>query len=227
MGGFTLFALVCIVTTNSRAGLGLGLLAAAIVLADLAHGVAMRWRLVALGVIALLAVAIVTSSAFGIVFSRVNDTGDDLRWQFAAWSWPLLKQYSVLGSGFGAFKTVYQAHEHLAWVFPNYVNAVHDDYLQLVIEAGVPGLVVLLLLVLSLVICVAAWWSLPKRDPHRREMALGFAIVILFALHSVLDYPLRRPAAWIILSVALACAYRGMPRERSLPANKAFERLPA
>ena len=37
---------------------------------------------------------------------------------------------------------LFAAHEQLAWVTPNYVNAVHNDYVQLVIEAGVPGIVV-------------------------------------------------------------------------------------
>jgi O-antigen ligase len=199
---------VCIVTTNSRAGLGLGLLAAAIVLAYLARGIAMRWRLAALAGIALLAVAVATSSAFEVVSGRVDSTGDDPRWQLAVWSWPLAKHYAAFGSGLGSFKTLYQAQEPLAHLIPTYVNAVHDDYLQLVIEAGLPGLVVLLLLVLSLVGSVVAWRTLPRHGLHRREMAAGLAVIALFAVHSALDYPLRRPAAWILFSIALASVYR-------------------
>ena len=208
VGGFILFALVCIVTTNSRAGLGLGLLAAAIVLADLSRGIAMRWRLAALAGIALLAVAVATSSVFEVVSRRLDSTGDDPRWQFAAWSWPLAKHYAAFGSGFGSFKTVYQAQEPLAHLMFTYVNAVHDDYLQLAIEAGVPGLVVLLVLVLSLAGSIAAWRTLPRNGQHRREMGAGLAVIALFAVHSVLDYPLRRPAAWILFSIALASVYR-------------------
>ncbi len=211
VGGFTLFALVCIVTTNSRAGLGLGLLAAAIVLADLARGIAMRWRLAALAGIALLAVAVATSSEFEVVSGRVDSIGDDLRWQFAVWSWPLAKHYAAFGSGLGSFKTLYQTQEPLAHLIPTYVNAVHDEYLQLVIEAGVPGVVVVLALALSVAGGVVTWGARPRRDPYRHQMAFGFAVVVLFALHSALDYPLRRPAAWVLFAIALASIYR-VPR---------------
>lgn len=214
VGGYTLFALICIVTTNSRAGLGLGMLAAAFVFADLTRGVALRWRLAALAGIAVLAVSIATSSAFELVLGRIDDTGDDLRWRFTTWSWPLVKRYAALGSGVGSFRTVYQAQEQLDHVIPTFVNAVHDDYLQLVLEAGVPGMLVLLLLLLSLIGGLIVLRRSSQRDPRRRVMVFGLLVLLLFAMHSALDYPLRRPAAWVLLAVALASVYRAMPRAR-------------
>lgn len=207
--GYTVFALVAIVVTNSRAGLGLGALAAVIVLLDLARGVVLRWRIAAVAVVAALVLAVMSSSAFEVVAGRVDDVSDDLRWRFLDWSWPLAERYAWLGSGFGSFRTLFITQEQLAWVKPTVVNAVHNDYLQLLIEGGVPAMVLLVLLVLSLVPGIAALRRLSRRAPERHALLAGLFIIVLYALHSLVDYPLRRPAAWIFFALALAAVYRG------------------
>lgn len=212
--GYTIFALVADVVTNSRAGLGLGVLAAVIVLLDLARGVALRWRIAAVAMVVALAVAVMSSSAFEIVAGRVNDVSDDLRWRFLGWSWPLAEQYGWLGSGFGSFRTLFITQEQLAWVKPTVVNAVHNDYLQLLIEGGVPAIALLLLLGVSLVPGVTALRRLPRRAPERQALVAGLFIVLLFALHSLVDYPLRRPATWIFFALALAAVYRAGCNDR-------------
>lgn len=210
--GYVGFACVCIVTTNSRAGLALGALAGAIVLADLARGVALRWRVAAVIVMAALLIAILSTAAFEQVGDRIGDVDGDLRWRIAGWSWPLAQRHALLGSGLGSFGTLFAANEQLAWVKPTFVNAAHNDYLQLVIEAGLPGVLVLALLAASVLRGVGACRAMPQRDPRRAEMVMGFAVVTLFALHSGFDYPLRRPAAWVFLALALAAIYRGQER---------------
>lgn len=206
--GYTGFMLICIVTTNSRAGLALGALAAAIVLADLARGVALRWRMLGIGALVLLLGALLSTSAFVLVSNRVGDVSKDLRWQIATWSWPLAKQYGVLGSGLGSFTTLFAAHEELTWVKPTIVNAAHNDYLQLLIETGLTGVVLLVLLAVA--VGRAAWlcWVTPRTGARSVEMVMGLSIIMLFALHSGFDYPLRRPAAWIFFAIAVATAFR-------------------
>lgn len=212
--GYVLFAFICIVTTNSRAGLGLGLLAAAIVMADLARDVALRWRIAGVTGIAVLLVVLWSTSAFELVFSRVGEVDDDLRWQIAIWSWPLAERYATTGSGFGSFETLFAANEQLAWVKPTFVNAAHNDYLQLLIEAGLVGVLVLALLLAAVAGSVSAYLKTPRRDPRRMEMGAGLAMVTLFALHSGFDYPLRRPATWIFFALALAALFRGYISQR-------------
>jgi O-antigen ligase len=207
--GYIVVALVCIVTTNSRAGLALGLLASAITVMDLARGVALRYRIAVLAAIAVLAVAVMSSSAFEVVSSRVEDASSDLRWRIASWSWPLAERYWALGSGIGSFRTLFTTAEQLAWVKPTIVNAAHDDYLQLLIEAGVPGVVLLTLLILSLLPSMARYRSLSPRDPQRGVVVFGAGVLLLFTIHSAVDYPLRRPAAWAFFALALTAVYRG------------------
>ncbi|MES3154811.1 O-antigen ligase family protein [Sphingomonas faeni] len=207
--GYIVFAMVCIVTTNSRAGLALGVLAAAAVFADLARGVALKWKLAAVAGAVLFVVAILSTSAFELVSGRIEDVDGDLRWQIASWSWPLAQRYGLLGSGVGSFTTLFAANEQLAWVKPTFVNSAHNEYLQLVIEFGVPGVLLLAALVVSLPGPVRAFRGLSRKDPRRIEMLFGFAVVALFAFHSAVDYPLRRPAAWGLFALALAAIYRG------------------
>lgn len=214
--GYIAFAIVCIVTTNSRAGLFLGAVAGATVLADIGRGVALRWRIAAVAVVGLSLVGLLSTSAFEQVSDRVGEVDSDLRWQFLSWSKPLAERYALSGSGIGSFATLFTANEQLAWVKPTFVNAAHNDYLQLVIEAGVPGVLVLALLIVSVLRCVGTCWSMSRRDPHRMEMIAGFAVLALFALHSGFDYPLRRPAAWIFFALGLAAVYRGRVASKAL-----------
>lgn len=206
--GYIVLAMVCLVTTNSRAGLVFGAIACLVVLADLGRGIAKRWWILTAALFLLLVVAVLSSEAFHVVSSRVGETDSDLRWKFSVWSWPLAQQFWLSGSGLGSFTTVYATREHVAWLMPIYVNAVHDDYLQLVIEAGVPGLIVLALLAAAVVGGVLAWRRLPRRDVQWREGLLGLTMIALFALHSSVDYPLRRPAAWVFLALAFAALFR-------------------
>lgn len=220
--GYLLLAAVAIVTTNSRAGLILGALAAAAVLADLLRGLALRWRIAIAAGGVLLFAGILSSTAFRAVSGRVGDVDDDLRWRFTEWSWPLIQQYWPSGSGFGSFATLFAAHERLEWVKPTAVNAVHNDYLQLLLEGGVPAVLLLVALIAGVAVAARRGLRLGRRDPARRELIAGLAIVGLCLLHSLVDYPLRRPAAWLFLALALAAIFRAgrfRPLASATPVN--------
>jgi O-antigen ligase len=209
--GWMLVALVSIVTTNSRAGLGLGAAAALVVLAHQSRGLGARWRIAGLAALAVGVAGVLSSPAFRTVGTRVGDVSDDLRWQFLAWSWPLAERHGLVGSGFGSFATLFAADEQLAWVKPTFVNAAHNDWLQLVIEAGLPGVAVLALLLWSVAAAVPAAWA-EARAGRREAIGWGVPAIALIAAHSLIDYPLRRPAAWIFLALALAAVYRARAR---------------
>lgn len=200
--------LIAIVTTNSRAGLGLGLMAL-LVLGSL---YVRRVRpIYVLGIAALVIVATVvvsTTSAFETVFSRFNDVDQDLRWQFLWSSWPLIRHYWLWGSGIGSFSTLYAANEPLALVKPTYVNQLHNEYPQLLLEAGIAGVALLVLLIASCLWRGAHLWRDPTARLHRLPLACGALIIVLVAFHSGVDYPLRRPAALPLLALALVLVIR-------------------
>lgn len=207
--GYIAFVLVCIVSTNSRAGLALGGIAALIVLHDQTRRISWRYKIGGLVVLALLSGLILSTAAFELVSGRFEDVDSDLRWRIATWSWPLAERYWVSGSGAGSFATLFAANEQLAWVKPTFVNHAHNEYLQLVIEFGVAGIAVLAVFLASLIAPLMLWWQLPRSARERATMTLGFAMILLFALHSVVDYPLRRPAGWAFFALGLVAVYRG------------------
>lgn len=201
--------LVAIVTTNSRAGLGLGFVALVVLGSLYVRAI----RPLHIGVIVALAivagVVVSTTSAFELVFRRFDNVDQDLRWQFLSTSWPLIRQYWTFGAGIGSFVTLYSAHEALIFVKPTYVNQLHNEYPQLLLEGGIPGVALLLLLLAGCAWQAAKLWRDPAARHHRLPLACGVLIVVLVAFHSAVDYPLRRPAALPLLAMALVFMVRG------------------
>jgi O-antigen ligase len=88
------------------------------------------------------------------------------------------------------------AAERLEALQPAVTNRAHNDYLELAIEAGVPGLLVLAAVVV--ILARQAIGQLRDRSPQLRGQAIfATATFTIVALHSQVDYPMR--------SIALAC----------------------
>jgi len=111
----------------------------------------------------------------------------DVRFEF--WSDALLaaRLYFPFGSGLGTFDPVYRAVEDLNTVGPQYVNHAHNDYLELLLETGAYGCVLLALFLL--LFFRLSLRKVPAEAAPLRKAA-AFSILILLA-HSVVDYPLR------------------------------------
>ncbi|MFC3175179.1 O-antigen ligase family protein [Novosphingobium bradum] len=135
------------------------------------------------------------NAVVGQVLARYDFSGE-VRPRLWGDSLAVAQTYFPLGAGMGAFIPVYMAGERLEAVGLALPNRAHNDLLELVIEAGVPGLVVLAAIVA--ILGRLARERLRDPDPVVRRQAIfalaGFTIV---ALHSQVDYPLR--------SISLAC----------------------
>lgn len=120
-----------------------------------------------------------------------------------------IADFAPLGSGIGSFQEVYSLFEQPAAVTGTVVNHAHNDYLEILLETGVPGLILLLLFL---------WWWVPRAAmmwrPHAAD-AFGQAAAIAsgtLLLHSIVDYPLRMPALNAIFAACLAIM--AMPRRQ-------------
>jgi len=173
------------------------------------------------GLIAILTGLATLSGTAGRALDRYGDVGGDYRWTIWERSVDLIGDYFPYGTGLGSFSDVYQKYERLDWLLPNYVNDAHNDYIQLAIEAGASGLILLMLIVVMLVRATIFTASpIAGSRPGQTNLAkLGVAIILLILAHSVVDYPLRRPAIAAIFTLALALIFRQYRRHAAASRN--------
>jgi len=106
-----------------------------------------------------------------------------------------------LGSGFGSFVPAFKLFEDPAQISNVFANHSHSDYLELALEGGLPGIV--------LVISMLLWWCRQAmtiwfaRAPRRLDRAAVVATAAILA-HSAVDYPARTTMIAVILAAGLA-----------------------
>ncbi|WP_344694544.1 O-antigen ligase family protein [Sphingomonas cynarae] len=215
--GWCILSLVALVATNSRSGLLVGLVAAGALSLRILFKQSLRLRITFLIGVVTAIVMVSLTNPFGALFGRFSEVDSDLRWQFWQQSIPLFISYWQFGAGAGSFSQIFLVNEQLSWLKPTYVNAVHNDYLQLVIEFGLPGVTAALLMILS--IFQSARFKVKNADKGLIEsgVRVGVIIVILFALQSVVDYPLRRVATLPMFAMAIALILRAALHRRPDP----------
>lgn len=132
------------------------------------------------------------------VLSRLG-TGDVRRlgiWQDTLWA---ADRYWPAGTGVGTFASLFPGAEALDHVGPLYVNHAHDEYLELLLEAGVAAPVLLLATLAWLAAAIA---GLARMDRADRSLALaglfGMGVVLL---HSLVDYPARMLSIGMVLAM--------------------------
>ena len=135
-----------------------------------------------------------------------------------------VRDFWLTGSGLGSYQHVFPIYRTFGGD-QSYAYA-HNDYLQLLIELGLPG--VLLVSWLGVAVCLAARRARRRlRDDvaslhlHAGYCAAAFAI----ALHSFTDFSLHLPANAALLSVVLGVVV-GFDRERDAAKRISLARGP-
>lgn len=120
--------------------------------------------------------------------------------------WPLVAEtaqnYLPLGSGIGSFDAVYRSVEPLEELDATFFNQAHNEYLQTWLEAGWPGIgLIVAFLIWYARRCWTAWRAPPSREcDMQRAASIGIGVLLL---HSVGDYPLRTVTLAVVF--ALCC----------------------
>lgn len=214
-GLLLLFALM-ILASGSRAGMALGGLA--VVLAGLLsrRGLqrqfrhAPRWVLPAViaGGVALLAVFLVVSvaanRAVSVQRSLVIDVDQDMRSRALPTVLNMTRNVFPAGSGLGSFDPMFRVHEPDGLLKPTYFNHAHNDFIEIVLDAGLPGLLI--------VVAALIWWCWSSLRAWRRIghadallPLLGSSMLLLIIAASIFDYPMRTPM--IMAMTVLAAAW--------------------
>ena len=124
-----------------------------------------------------------------------------------------------VGTGFGSFEQLFHLHEAPESVTSAYVNHAHNDYLELLVEGGLPAMLI--------VLAFLAWWAAAARDAWRQggaRLARAATIASLAVLgHGLVDFPLRTSAIAALFAFCLGMMAEPM-RGREPVAGGAEER---
>lgn len=137
---------------------------------------------------------VVTSAGAWAALGRMQaEVGEELRFSIWQESLDLASTYLPLGAGGGSFPTVYEGIEKTETLQAGYVNHTHNDYIELLVDYGVLGPLLLLAYAIAI---FAAWRWRPDLDGARVDRLSGPVLmaVLLLAVHSIADYPIRMPA---------------------------------
>lgn len=210
---------VGVVLTQSRTGLvllalplGLALLKSAASWADRRHGAAKGngGRGLLLGGLAVATVLVGTAavsaalphSRLDTVLARFDRSGEQrpVIWEDARFS---AQRFWPVGAGMGTFDEVFQVDESLENITPRRAGRAHNDYLEIAIEAGAAGFMVIGLW--ALWILWATWSTIGSAagSEQRWRSLSGTGILMAVALQSLLDYPLRNQTMLCLAAFAV------------------------
>lgn len=149
--------------------------------------------------LSIMTVLMARAEAFQRLWSQ--DQSNDLR--FRAWE-PILEMaigYFPFGSGLGSFAHVYQVDEGHQFLSYSYLNQAHNDWLDLLLTGGLPGLFIVgTLLVVWYMSSINAFHG---NGPLSNLQKLGSVLMVILALSSAVDYPLRTPIMASVFAVSL------------------------
>lgn len=211
--GLLLLFTLTILASGSRAGIIVGMLAIAIGMMIARSGIRRtlgrhpRWvgGAVIGGVVVMIGGAVLLSVVAGRAVSidraLTIEGGQDMRVRGLPVVWTMIRDYFPFGSGLGGFDPVFRISEPFSVLKPTYFNHAHNDWLEILLDAGIPGA----LLMAAAVAwwgraSVQAWWTAPRR--HDARPRLGSAMILLIMVASAFDYPARTPMIMAMVTLA-------------------------
>lgn len=123
-----------------------------------------------------------------------------------------------VGTGLGSFETVFPQYENPDAVDSIYIDHAHNDYLELTLELGIAGVLLIALFLGWWGVRVVQIWSSNLSSPFERAATIASAAILA---HSVVDYPLRTAAIAAVLAICIAIIARFDRKEAEFPRSGA------
>lgn len=139
-----------------------------------------------------------------------NTTSFESRQRMWSTTLPAIQDNWALGAGIGSFPEVYPRFEDPSAVTRTYTNHAHNDYLEIALDSGIPGILLLLGLLVWWGRRTLAIWGSAAVDRYAHAATIASAAMLA---HSLIDYPLRTAALGAILAACLALMARPRKRE--------------
>jgi len=204
LAGALLILLVGLALNGSLAGYALALpvLAASALIVLPAASRLRRW-LIGLAALSVLAavVGLASSSIGGSRIGQSATTSVQSRAQILSTTGKAIADYLPLGSGLGSFVRVYPLKEKPESITSVYVIHAHNDYAEIALELGAPGIMLILLFMVWWFSAVFAVWRRGEAGPYARAASIASAAILI---HSLVDFPLRTAAISACFAMCLA-----------------------
>ncbi|VVT32394.1 O-antigen polymerase [Sphingomonas aurantiaca] len=213
--------IVGLLINSSLAGIGLGVpvalwswLTFGRQRAGVRRGLGIATGLVSIAVLATIVIGPFGNNLFGQQTSNVElsrQTSFRLTLQAAA-------EYFPVGSGIGSFQSVYRTQEPLATVRGTFMNHAHSDWIELLLETGLAGVVFTALFLAWWSVRLRAIWCAEEPEPFAQAAVIASAAILM---HSLVDYPLRTAALSAVFGacIGLMSGVRPYTRRSRLPSS--------
>jgi O-antigen ligase len=180
------------------------------------------WASVPVALLIAAAVVVTFSSPFGsnITDAEAQESQQSRQVSFTRTT-AAAQDYLPLGSGVGSYPEVYRTYEPHETVDRYFMNHVHGDYIELALETGAPGILLILAFLLWWGRRTFAVWRAEEADYFARAATIASAAILA---HSVVDYPLRTAA--IAAVFAMCCALMAEPRAKARRSRRRQEDKP-
>ncbi|MFV0624660.1 O-antigen ligase family protein [Sphingomonas sp. ac-8] len=216
--GVMLFFFLVILASGSRAGILTGFLGSVIGVALIRREIrhALRWMPrwgvmgVGVGVVAFIAVlvwlSIASDRAASVNRVIAMTSSEDMRTRAFPVVMQMIGTYLPIGSGMGSFDALFRLHEPFSLLKPTYFNHAHNDFVEVVLDGGIPAI--------ALLLAALGWWVAASLRVWRARPSsvsnpgrLGSSSLLLILIASLFDYPARTPM--IMAMTALAAVWLG------------------
>lgn len=149
-----------------------------------------------------IAVFVVSTSpvleGLGVTGAADNPTSRQNMWTY---TWEAVLEFWPIGSGIGTYQSVIPLFEDPNLVTSKYIATAHNEYLQVLMEAGLSGAFILLVAFGWLALRTKVVWldgDAASSDNFQKMALVG---ILACLLHSIVDYPVRTPAIASILAL--------------------------
>jgi O-antigen ligase len=123
--------------------------------------------------------------------------------------------YLPFGTGFGTFAEVFQINEPDAILGPTYLNQAHNDWLQIIIEGGIPAALLALVALIAFARLARDVLAQPVTERIAPLLArAGLVILVILGLASLVDYPVRTPSIAALAIIAFVWMLDGRTTDR-------------
>lgn len=184
--------LLLVPLSTARAGVAIALpaLAAALVLTGALRLSRLRRSKRAMALTAGVALLAITGAWSAHGWMQV-DEAEELRNTLARAGLAMANEQAPLGSGIGSVIPVFEQHAPPGLWLPNYVNHVHNEYVQWLLTGGVLAIVALVAVLMLLATACVRIARLQAKGGSAAMSAACFVGVCAALAHSWADYPLQ------------------------------------